>query len=102
MYRAFAYSDLHQYDKAVADYSKAIELDAGKARIWTNRGHAYIDLHQPDKALADFNKAIELDPKLAAAWSNRGHAYNRTSPAVPMPPRANRREPVRAVSQSPR
>jgi tetratricopeptide (TPR) repeat protein len=67
---------LAQYDKAVADFNKAIELDPSMAMIWRNRARAYTRLHQYDNALADLNKAIELAPKYAFAWINRGIAYN--------------------------
>src|SRR5262249_49329879 len=75
--RGQAYTDLHQSDKALADYSKAIELDPKNAAAWHNRGYAYKELHQYDKAVADLNKAIELDPKDAIPWNNRASAYLR-------------------------
>jgi tetratricopeptide (TPR) repeat protein len=64
-----------RYDKAIADYSKAIELKPKNVVAWNNRGSAYVYLHQYDKAVADLTKAIELDPKTAAVWNNRGHAF---------------------------
>jgi Flp pilus assembly protein TadD len=66
---------LHQLEKALADYSKAIELDPKNPVAWSNRGITYRDLHQREKALADLNKAIELAPKFAPAWNIRGNAY---------------------------
>ena len=42
--RGNAYRHLHQYDKAIADYSKAIELSPDDADAWTNRGLAYAGL----------------------------------------------------------
>jgi Flp pilus assembly protein TadD len=73
--RGHAYNELHQYDKALADFTKAIELAPKNVTVWSNRGYAYLELHQYDKAIADYSKAIELDPKMAAAWNNRGYAY---------------------------
>jgi tetratricopeptide (TPR) repeat protein len=74
-HRGWAYAGLKQWDKALADYSKAIELDPKYAAAWKTRGWTYNELHQYDKAIADLNKAIEVDPKYAAAWNNRGNAY---------------------------
>ena len=74
-YRALAYSKLRRYEEAVADCSRAIELDPKHSRAWNNRGVAYLDLGQPAKAVADFSRAIELDPKHAHARGNRGIAY---------------------------
>ncbi|MFI5458071.1 MAG: tetratricopeptide repeat protein [Isosphaerales bacterium] len=74
--RGIACRKLKQWDKALADHSKAIELDPTFALTWFNRGWAYAGLKQWDKALADHSKAIELDPKLAHAWTHRGVVYN--------------------------
>ncbi|MGA2258790.1 MAG: protein kinase, partial [Thermoguttaceae bacterium] len=74
--RGLACAKLKQWDKALADFSKAIELDPKDANTWNSRGLAYNELKQGDKARADYSKAIELDPKYALAWNNRGWAYN--------------------------
>src|SRR6516165_6162244 len=37
-HRGWLYSELHQYDKAIADCSKAIELDPKFASAWSYRG----------------------------------------------------------------
>ena len=73
--RAVAYGKLRRYEEALADCSKAIELDPKLAEAWSNRGLIYRKLGQLDKALADYSKAIDLDPKRATAWSNRGAIY---------------------------
>jgi tetratricopeptide (TPR) repeat protein len=64
-----------QLDKAVADFSRALELDAKHAAAWGGRGVAYSALGQLEKAVADYSRAVELDPKFAAAWHSRGIAY---------------------------
>jgi tetratricopeptide (TPR) repeat protein len=64
-----------QLNKAIADHSKAIELDTKFARAWANRGVAFADLRQWNKAIGDYSKAIDLDPKLMLAWYNRGIAH---------------------------
>jgi tetratricopeptide (TPR) repeat protein len=68
---------LRQYDKALADCSRAVELDPKLSDAWSGRGIAYIELGQPEKAIADLSRAIELDPTFAEFWSNRGYACNR-------------------------
>jgi tetratricopeptide (TPR) repeat protein len=52
--------DNKQYDKAIADYTKAIELDSNYADAYCNRGSVYNTLQQYEKAVADYTKAIEL------------------------------------------
>jgi tetratricopeptide (TPR) repeat protein len=74
--RGLAHSNLGQWDKAVADFSKAIELDPKLAGAWNGRGFAYFNLGQYDKAVADFSRAFEVDPHLAPAWNNRGLAHS--------------------------
>ena len=62
-HRASCYGSLKQWDKAIADCTKAIELEPKNAGVWWQRAVSYELLKQWDKALADFTKAIELDPK---------------------------------------
>ena len=66
-----------EYQKAIANFDKAIELDPKLAPAYNNRGWAYIELGEYEQGIADCNKAIELDPNLALAYSNRGLAYVR-------------------------
>jgi len=66
-----------KYEQAVAEYSKAIELDPGLASAYHNRGLAYYKMEQYDLALADFNKTIELDPKMSTAWVGKGISLER-------------------------
>ena len=54
---------LRQWDKVVADYTRAIELKPDEPSCYERRGTAYLQLTQYDKAIADYSKAIELDPK---------------------------------------
>src|SRR5271165_1010374 len=75
--RGRTYHDLNQFDKAIADASKVIELDPKLAVGWYHRGRGYYELKQWENAVADLSKAIELDPKLAAAWNSRGLGYKR-------------------------
>lgn len=58
--------------KALADYSKAIELAPGDASAWSNRGSLHATLGDLHAALADHEKALELAPANASAWHNRG------------------------------
>jgi tetratricopeptide (TPR) repeat protein len=65
---------LKEYEKAIEDYNKAIELDPKFAIAYTNRGVAYDKLKEHEKAIEDFNKAIELDPKNVAMYLNLSEA----------------------------
>lgn len=62
------------FDGAIADYSKAIELKPNDALGYYNRGIAKNAKKDSDGAIADYDKAIELNPKHAEAYYNRGNA----------------------------
>jgi tetratricopeptide (TPR) repeat protein len=66
---------LKQYNLAVTDWSKVIELEPKNFWAWHARAFAYSNLHQSDKAIADFSKAIELNPKYPWAWYSRAMLY---------------------------
>jgi tetratricopeptide (TPR) repeat protein len=75
VYRGQAYSTSSRWDKALADYTKAIELDPKVAQAWRNRGCAYARQGQTDKAIADFSKAMELTPDKVIAWRNQAYDH---------------------------
>jgi tetratricopeptide (TPR) repeat protein len=74
--RAIAYREVGNDDSALADYSKAIELDASNANFYVNRANLLKARGDVDGAIRDYNKAIELNPEHANAYVNRGVAYN--------------------------
>lgn len=58
---------------ALADYNRAIELNANYAVAYNNRGNLkYNKLQDVPGALADYDRAIALDPNSARAYYNRG------------------------------
>jgi tetratricopeptide (TPR) repeat protein len=57
---------------AVADYTKAIELDPSSADAYYNRGAVRQNQNDEDGAIADYSKAIELNPQFADAYFYRG------------------------------
>ena len=64
-----AYYYLRVYDKALAYYSKSIELKPDFAEAYTMRGTAYNhDSGDTQHAMKDYNKAIELKPDFADAY----------------------------------
>ena len=71
---ASRHANLHEYDRAIADYSEAIRLRP-QANFFTNRGDAYQYKKEYEHAIADYNAALKLDPKFALAHNNLGAAY---------------------------
>ena len=73
--RAFYYRDIKQYDKALLDYNKAIEINPSKATLYNSRGKMFFDIGKTNECIKDYNTATKLDPELTEAWINRGAAY---------------------------
>ncbi len=62
------------YQGAINDFNKAIEINPKDADAYYNRGFAKAKLGDYRKAIEDFNKAIEINPNYAMAYHNRGFA----------------------------
>ncbi len=73
--RGFSWYKKGDYDEAIFDYTKAIELNPRYAEAYYNRGIAFDDKGDYDRAIFDYTKAIELNPRYAEAYVNRGIAY---------------------------
>ena len=66
--------DKAQWDEAVGECKKAIELDPKYALGYRMLGYALWAKTQWDEAIGEFEKAIELDPKLDWVHVDLGHA----------------------------
>jgi tetratricopeptide (TPR) repeat protein len=64
-------------DQAIADFSKAIEIDAQFGDAFVNRCVAYTDKGQADLAIKDCTAAIAINPKDAVAFNDRGVAQEK-------------------------
>jgi hypothetical protein len=63
------------FDKAIANFSEAIQARPHDAIAFYSRGNAYESKGDYDRAIADYNEAIRLNPNNALAFNNRGIAY---------------------------
>ncbi|HEY2328863.1 MAG TPA: sigma-70 family RNA polymerase sigma factor [Verrucomicrobiae bacterium] len=74
------------YAKAVADYTRFLEINPRDVSTWHNRALCYEQLHQYDKAIADYTAIIEgnmdfshlvdgKDKQMALDYHYRGRAY---------------------------
>jgi tetratricopeptide (TPR) repeat protein len=57
-------------DGAIADHTRAIELDPKYVPAYNDRGTAKQDKGDLDGAIADYTRAIELHPKYVPAYNN--------------------------------
>jgi tetratricopeptide (TPR) repeat protein len=83
LFRASAYLHKGDRDLAIADLTRAIELDPQNARTYHTRGRVYFNMGAYDRAIADYTKAIELRPNapshlLVGQYRIRGIAYQKT------------------------
>ena len=69
-YNAFENGD---FNGAIENLTKAIEINPEYAEAYNNRGNAKKNLLKYQEAIADYNKAIEINPKDAVAYYNRGN-----------------------------
>ncbi len=63
------------YERAVAAFTKALQLDPAQTAAYIKRGNAFLDRGDFERAIADYSAAIKVDPKLALAYLNRGLAH---------------------------
>ena len=63
--RSFAYIRLGNYQLAVADCNRAIELDPENAQAYVNRGMAYSKLGYNERAIGSYKNAARLGHKQA-------------------------------------
>ena len=62
------------YQGAIADYTKAIEINPHYLIAYHNRGNAKYDLSDYQGAISDYTKSLEIDPQNADVYENRGVA----------------------------
>ena len=66
----FSYGNKGNYDKAIENLNKAIDIDPKNAQAWSDLGVSYANRGELERGLECLNKAIELDPRNDHAWRN--------------------------------
>jgi tetratricopeptide (TPR) repeat protein len=65
-----------EYDKAIIEYTRAIELKPDFAEAYNNRAYAYYSKYDgTGDPLSDLNRAIEIRPNFPHAYNTRGCVY---------------------------
>lgn len=65
-----------QYDEAVQEFTKAINLESKNAVAFYNRGWIFYAKGEYERAIQDFTAAIERNPNNSHSYYNRGLCYN--------------------------
>lgn len=73
--RGTAYQALRVYGRAIADLTKALEIQPNHPLMLNNRAYAYSRNGEPAKALADMKAALALDPDNAHLHHSLGDIY---------------------------
>lgn len=73
--RASAYRAVDDHDRAIADYTKAIEIAPDHVLAYFGRGLTYFDKGEFDRSIPDFTKAIGLEPRSPMQYYYRGLAH---------------------------
>ncbi len=73
--RALTYKGEGNYELAMADYNRALQVKPTDTEALSNRGNIYFATGRYDLALADMNKALEIDPGLPVTLNARGAVY---------------------------
>ena len=77
-FRGAVYNYICEYDKAINDFNKVIELSSNTsilASAYSGRASSYNGKGNYDKAIEDYTKAIELDQDKADFYLYRGGCY---------------------------
>jgi tetratricopeptide (TPR) repeat protein len=64
------------YEKAISDFSNAIELNPNNEDAYFSRGFVYSNVGKNDKAVADYTQVITINPNNYSAYLNRDVAYS--------------------------
>ena len=64
-----------EYERAIKDCNRAIELDPNFSEAYNNRGIVYKLKGDIEQGIEDYATAINLDPDFAYAYYNRGIIY---------------------------
>ena len=67
--------DLSDYHRAIADYTKAIEINQKFAVAYNNRAWAYFKAGKAADGLPDVDKSLELQPDSPNAPDTRGSIF---------------------------
>ncbi len=65
-----------QYEKAIKEFDKAINIDPDYVYAYVSRGNTFFALREYDLAFEDYTDAIDIEPRNGIHYYNRGNTYN--------------------------
>lgn len=76
--RGYCYDMMGDYQKGIADFDRAIELNNSNSVAFSNRGYAFYIIGKYEQSLSDYNRATVLKPDFVVVYSNRALLATRT------------------------
>ena len=73
--RSHAYQRLEQFEKAMTDLNRAVDLKPSLETAWYDRGILHQAREQYEKALGDFDQVLRLQPGNAGAFCKKGEIW---------------------------
>lgn len=70
-----SYELKEDYDKAIAEYTKAIKLQSGDSWLYRHRARAFIKQGKPDEALKDLDKALSFNEDYSEVYERMAQAW---------------------------
>jgi tetratricopeptide (TPR) repeat protein len=60
--RAWAWEGREDYDQAIADFTRALDIDSNYAQAYYGRGYCWLEKGESERAILDAKDAVTLDP----------------------------------------
>ncbi len=73
--QAWIFFDENDYDMAISEFEKCLDIDPYFVKAYCNLGVIYILKKDYTKAINELNQALNIDPKFKEAYFNIGLAY---------------------------
>ncbi|XWS61933.1 hypothetical protein CRYUN_Cryun07bG0167300 [Craigia yunnanensis] len=74
--RSAAYASLHQYEDALSDAKKTVDLKPDWSKGYSRLGAAHVGLHKYQDAISAYKKGLEIDPNNEALKSGLADAQS--------------------------
>jgi tetratricopeptide (TPR) repeat protein len=75
--RGCIWNNRGEFDKALKDYNKALEIKPDHSPTYHNRANLWNQKGEHDKAIQDYTKSIELDPNSVLTHFSRANTYEK-------------------------